>query len=127
MEKNKIKITLDYEEYSTLIENFQRLIAKEWESESPDKEWISTLQFYISDFELNAGEPNSDYDEYELELEKTDVEFFIHEMIHKTKLSIMADVIIDLSDNLVKLQQEENCHLENENKLLRKICELQEK
>ena len=39
----------------------------------------------------------------------------------------MADVIIDLSDNLVKLQQEENCHLENENKLLRKICELQEK
>lgn len=127
MEKNKIKITLDYEEYSTLIENFQRLIAKEWESESPDKEWISTLQFYISDFELNAGEPNSYYDEYELELEKTDVEFFIHEMIHKTKLSIMADVIIDLSDNLVKLQQEENCHLENENKLLRKICELQEK
>ena len=60
MEKNKIKITLDYEEYSTLIENFQRLIAKEWESEPPDKEWISTLQFYISDFELNAGEPNSD-------------------------------------------------------------------
>ena len=127
MEKNKIKITLDYEEYSTLIENFQRLIAKEWESETPHKEWISTLQFYISDFELNAGEPNSDYDEYELELEKKDVEFFIHEMIHKTKLSIMADVIIDLSDNLVKLQQEENCHLENENKLLRKICELQEK
>ena len=127
MEKNKIKITLDYEEYSTLIENFQRLIAKEWEPESPDKEWISTLQFYISDFELNAGEPNSDYDKYELELEKTDVEFFIHEMIHKTKLSIMADVIIDLSDNLVKLQHEENCHLENENKLLRKICELQEK
>jgi len=127
MEKNKIKITLDYEEYSTLIENFQRLIAKEWESESPDKEWISTLQFYISDFELNAGEPNSDYDEYELELEKTDVEFFIHEMIHKTKLTIMADEIMDLSDNLVKLQQEENCHLENENKLLIKICELQEK
>lgn len=127
MEKNKIKITLDYEEYSTLIENFQKQIGKEWESESPDKEWISTLQFYISDFELNAGEPNSDYDEYELELEKTDVEFFIHEMIHKTKLSIMADVIIDLSDNLVKLQQEENSHLENENKLLRKICELQGK
>ena len=70
MEKNKIKITLDYEEYSTLIENFQRLIAKEWESETHDKEWISTLQFYISDFELNAGKPNSDYDEYELELEK---------------------------------------------------------
>lgn len=116
----KITVTIDRDEYKTLIQNFRKTLAESVnEDEETDEEWLERLESYTQKF-VDELDPDDCYESYDVELDECDVSFILRLMIYNTESMFLLKENNRLKDILCEKVKAQNEILKEMNSTLAK-------